>query len=142
VEANPPSSGSNGEHRSSHCLFLHKKSRQTRVAPGCGTDEARFEMTKVKDRRPVTQPEAAKALVYFIEDDIGMTSSQTQHAGGPRWSLGGKEWENPTNGCDRNACSRTAWACLRPFTLFSLAWQVGSHPSRSEGFESSFDDLE
>jgi hypothetical protein len=39
------------------------------VAPGCGTDDANFEVTKVKDQHPVTQPEAEKALVYFIEDD-------------------------------------------------------------------------
>jgi hypothetical protein len=35
------------------------------VAPGCGTDDAKFEVTKVKDQHPVPQPEAEKALVYL-----------------------------------------------------------------------------
>jgi hypothetical protein len=39
------------------------------VAPGCGTDDAKFEVTKVKGQHPVTQPDTGKALMYFIEDD-------------------------------------------------------------------------
>jgi hypothetical protein len=45
------------------------KSTDPAIAPGCGTDNARFEVTKTQDQHPVTQPDEGKALVYFIEDD-------------------------------------------------------------------------
>lgn len=41
----------------------------TAVAPGgCGPDTAKFEV-KTEKQHPLGQPEAGKALVYFIEDD-------------------------------------------------------------------------
>jgi hypothetical protein len=48
---------------------LAQKPTDPPVAPACGTDDANFEVTKVKDQHSVTQPEAEKALVYFIKDD-------------------------------------------------------------------------
>ena len=49
--------------------FAQNKSTDPAIAPGCGTDDAKFEVTKIKDQHPVTQPDDGKALVYFIEDD-------------------------------------------------------------------------
>lgn len=73
---------------------LAQKPTDPPVAPGCGTDDANFEVTKVKDQHPVTQPEAEKALVYFIEDDreYGPTRKPTMLAG-----LDGR-WVGATHG--------------------------------------------
>jgi hypothetical protein len=42
-------------------------------APGCGDDAVKFEVKTDKVRHPV-QPEAGKALIYFIEDDSNFKS--------------------------------------------------------------------
>ncbi len=49
--------------------FAQNKFRDTAVAPSCGTDDARFDVMANKHRHPVAQPDAEKALVYFVEDD-------------------------------------------------------------------------
>lgn len=41
--------------------------------PGCGDPSARFDVTTSKNHRPV-QPEAGKALVYFIQNDTNFNS--------------------------------------------------------------------
>lgn len=38
-------------------------------APGCGTDDLKFEVSTVKPRQAIGQPEAGKALVVFVQDD-------------------------------------------------------------------------
>jgi hypothetical protein len=42
---------------------------QPAVASGCGAANARFDVKNVKGQDAPTQPEAGKALVYFIQDD-------------------------------------------------------------------------
>jgi len=42
-------------------------------APGCGDPAAKFAVKTAKDQRTV-QPEAGKALIYFIEDDSNFES--------------------------------------------------------------------
>jgi hypothetical protein len=44
------------------------------VAPGCGAVDAKFDVKKVKGQHPISQPDAGKALVYFIEDDTDFDS--------------------------------------------------------------------
>ena len=41
----------------------------TAVAPGCGVDHAKFAVETKSNQHPAAQPEAGKALVYFLEDD-------------------------------------------------------------------------
>ncbi len=45
----------------------------TAGAPGCGDDSIKFDVKTAKGQRQV-QPEAGKALVYFIEDDSNFNS--------------------------------------------------------------------
>jgi len=55
----------------------------TAAAPGgCGPDNAKFEVKTAK-QHPLSQPEAGKALVYFIEDDkeFGSNPKPTTRAG-------------------------------------------------------------
>jgi hypothetical protein len=49
--------------------FAQNKLTDTAVAPGCGAEDAKFDVKKVKAQHPAVQPDAGKALVYFIEDD-------------------------------------------------------------------------
>ena len=39
------------------------------MAPSCGPDEVKFQVKTEGNAHPVKQPEAGKALVYFLEDD-------------------------------------------------------------------------
>lgn len=39
------------------------------MAPGCGASNLTFSVTINKTQHPFIQPEAGKALVYFVEDD-------------------------------------------------------------------------
>src|ERR1700691_4348758 len=39
----------------------------TAVAPGCGPGNAKFEVKTESKQHPLAQPEAGKALVYFLE---------------------------------------------------------------------------
>jgi hypothetical protein len=39
------------------------------VAPGCSSDNIKFEVKTNKSQHPVAQPEAGKAVVYFVDDD-------------------------------------------------------------------------
>jgi len=49
-------------------LFTSSAFAQDLGAPGCGDPNAKFEVKTNKEHHPV-QPEAGKALLYFIEDD-------------------------------------------------------------------------
>lgn len=44
------------------------------VAPGCGTDDAKFDVKTHKRQHPAGKPDSEKALVYFIEDDSNYNS--------------------------------------------------------------------
>lgn len=39
------------------------------VAPGCGASKVTFSVETNKNQHPFAQPDAGKALVYFVEDD-------------------------------------------------------------------------
>jgi len=41
----------------------------TAATPGCGSTDFKFEVKSSDSSHPVTQPEAGKALVYFLQDD-------------------------------------------------------------------------
>lgn len=41
----------------------------TRLAPSCGLNEVKFEVKTAKNPHQVKQPDAGKALVYFVEDN-------------------------------------------------------------------------
>ena len=45
------------------------------VIPGCGVPDTKFDVKTDKGQHPVTQPDAGKALVYFIEDDSDFDST-------------------------------------------------------------------
>jgi hypothetical protein len=66
----------------------------TAIAPGCGAEDAKFAVKTEKRQHPVTQPDAGKALVYFVEDDseFGSSPKPTTRAG-----LDGK-WVGATHG--------------------------------------------
>jgi len=74
--------------------FAQNNLADTAVAPGCGADDAQFEVKTVKGRHSVTQPDAGKVLVYFVEDDsmFGSIPKPTTRAG-----LDGK-WVGATHG--------------------------------------------
>jgi hypothetical protein len=63
--------------------FAQNKLTDTTVAPGCGPDAAKFEVKTDRGQHPVAQPDAGKALVYFIEDDseYGSNPKPTTRAG-------------------------------------------------------------
>jgi len=44
------------------------------LAPSCGADDAKFDVKTLKNQHPVAQPDAQKALVYFIEDNSNYNS--------------------------------------------------------------------
>jgi uncharacterized protein DUF2846 len=49
--------------------FAQNKLAEPAVAPGCGAEDAKFDVKTVKGQHASAQPDAGKALVYFIEDD-------------------------------------------------------------------------
>jgi hypothetical protein len=74
--------------------FAQSKLADKAVAPGCGAEDAKFEVKTDKAQHPITQPGAGKALVYFVEDDteFGSFPKPTTMAG-----LDGK-WVGATHG--------------------------------------------
>jgi len=40
------------------------------MAPGCGAPGVTFSVAEKKNQHPFAQPDAGKALVYFVEDDL------------------------------------------------------------------------
>ena len=65
-----------------------------RTAAGCGPNEEQFSVSKDKNRHPVGQPEAGKALVYVF-DDPDVSSIQIGQSI-TRWGLDGK-WIGATD---------------------------------------------
>jgi hypothetical protein len=65
------------------CAFAEDKAIGTAVPPVCGLAGAKFEVKTDSERHPVTEPEAGKALVYFLEDDseFGSIPKPTTMAG-------------------------------------------------------------
>jgi hypothetical protein len=63
--------------------FAQSKLADTAVAPGCGADDAKFAVKTDDAKHPAGQPDAGKALVYFIEDDsdFGSFPRPTTRAG-------------------------------------------------------------
>ena len=49
--------------------FATAQDKPVILAPGCGAQGVKFEVKTQKDRERPPQPEAGKALVYFIQDD-------------------------------------------------------------------------
>lgn len=45
------------------------------TAPGCGASNASFSVKTNKNQHPFPQPDAGKALVYFVEDDSNFSAS-------------------------------------------------------------------
>src|SRR5271156_829480 len=74
--------------------FAEDKPIDTALPPVCGVAGAKFDVKTDSARHPVTQPEAGKALVYFLEDDseFGSTPKPTTMA-----SLDG-QWVGATHG--------------------------------------------
>jgi hypothetical protein len=54
--------------------FAQNKFADTAIAPSCGADDAKFDVKTLKRQHPVSQLDAEKALVYFIEDDSNYNS--------------------------------------------------------------------
>lgn len=54
--------------------FAQSKLVDRAVAPGCGAEDAKFDVKKVKGQHSLAQPDTEKALVYFIEDDTDFDS--------------------------------------------------------------------
>lgn len=44
------------------------------VAPGCGSENVKFDVKTEKSQHPIAQPESGKAIVYFVEDDNSFES--------------------------------------------------------------------
>jgi hypothetical protein len=63
--------------------FAQNKPTETAVAPGCGAEDAKYDVKTDKGQHPMTQPDVGKALVVFIEDDsdFGSTPKPTTRAG-------------------------------------------------------------
>jgi hypothetical protein len=49
--------------------FAQSASPQTPGAPGCGSDNTKFDVTSDKSKHAFTQPDPGKALIYFLQDD-------------------------------------------------------------------------
>jgi hypothetical protein len=54
--------------------FAQDKPADTAVAPGCGAEDSKYDVKTDKGQHPMTQPDAGKALVVFIEDDMDFGS--------------------------------------------------------------------
>jgi len=50
-------------------VFAQSKTTGTAVSPGCGPTNVTFKVKTDKRQHPVTEPDAGKALVYFLQDD-------------------------------------------------------------------------
>jgi hypothetical protein len=57
------------------CAFAQDKPTNAAVAPGCGPASVKFDVNADAHAHPMSQPEAGKALVYFIEDDTNFLST-------------------------------------------------------------------
>lgn len=59
------------------------KPTDTTVAPGCGAEDSKYDVKTDQAQHPMMQPDAGKALVVFIEDDLdfGSTPKPTTRAG-------------------------------------------------------------
>ena len=55
-------------------VFAQTHPKDSAIAPGCGAEDVKFDVKKVKGQHPVVQPDAGKALVYFFEDDTDFDS--------------------------------------------------------------------
>lgn len=55
-------------------ILAQAQTDQARVAPSCGPDKVKFEVKTGKGLHEVKQPDAGKALVYFIEDNTAFES--------------------------------------------------------------------
>jgi hypothetical protein len=64
-------------------LLAQAQTPDTRVAPSCGPDKVKFNVMTLKNPHQVKQPDAGKALVYFIEDNsaFGSVPRPTTRAG-------------------------------------------------------------
>jgi len=49
--------------------FAQNTSTAAAVAPGCGPANVHFDVRTDKHQHPIVQPEAGKAVVYFVQDD-------------------------------------------------------------------------
>ena len=45
------------------------------TAPGCGASNVTFSVTTKKNQHPFARPDAGKALVYFVEDDLNFKAT-------------------------------------------------------------------
>lgn len=50
-------------------LLFGQNEPTTAAAPGCGPADGHFQVKTEKQQHPAMQPDAGKALVYFVEDD-------------------------------------------------------------------------
>jgi hypothetical protein len=50
-------------------VLAQAQTREARLAPSCGPDAVKFEVKTEKNPHGMGQPDAGKALVYFLEDD-------------------------------------------------------------------------
>lgn len=50
-------------------VFAQAGTKQTRLAPGCGPDEVKFEVKTEENPHPVGRPDTGKSLVYFFQDE-------------------------------------------------------------------------
>jgi hypothetical protein len=55
-------------------VFAQEKMADAATAPGCGDEKIKFAVRTDNTERPTAQPEAGKALVYFVEDDSEFAS--------------------------------------------------------------------
>ena len=62
------------------------------VAPGCGPATENFEVKSSGSSHPVIQPEAGKALVYFLQDDHDYTNHPRPST---KWGVDG-QWVGAT----------------------------------------------
>jgi hypothetical protein len=54
---------------------LAQSSLGVAVAPGCGPSNVSFSVKTDKNQHPFKQPDAGKALVYFVQDDSNFNSA-------------------------------------------------------------------
>jgi hypothetical protein len=49
--------------------FAQNVPASSEAPPGCGMEQAKFDVKTDKGQHPAVQPNEGKALVYFVEDD-------------------------------------------------------------------------
>jgi len=49
--------------------FAQNTPTASAIAPGCGPADTRFQVKTDQNRHPTIQPDAGKAVVYFLQDD-------------------------------------------------------------------------